>query len=107
MFRRWAIWSPVRRRLSASGLFMRGLHVTDLSEVGGGKHLRLRLSGNGYHFNAIFFSTTARLAAVALGDVVDIAYTPQINEYRGLRTVQLNLLDIRPDEQALPRGAGA
>ena len=81
-------------------LFMRSLTVSDLSEVGGGKHLRLRLSGNGYHFNAIFFSTTAKLAAVALGDVVDIAYTPQINEYRGLRTVQLNLLDIRPDEQA-------
>ena len=84
-------------------LFMRSLTITDLSEVGGGKHLRLRLSGNGYHFNAIFFSTTARLAAVALGDVVDIAYTPQINEYRGLRTVQLNLLDIRPDEQARTR----
>ena len=88
-------------------LFMRSLTVSDLSEVGGGKHLRLRLSGNGYHFNAIFFSTTAKLAAVALGDVVDIAYTPQINEYRGLRTVQLNLLDIRPDEQARARlGAG-
>ena len=84
-------------------LFMRSLTITDLSEVGGGKHLRLRLSGNGYHFNAIFFSTTARLAAVALGDVVDIAYTPQINEYRGLRTVQLNLLDIRPDEQMRSR----
>ena len=39
--------------------------------------------------------------------MVDIAYTPQINEYRGLRTVQLNLLDIRPDEQARARlGAG-
>ena len=84
-------------------LFLRSLTVTDLSEVGGGKHLRLRLSGHGYHFNAIFFSTTARLAAVALGDVVDVAYTPQINEYRGLRTVQLNLLDIRPDEQARSR----
>ena len=30
--------------------------------------------------------------------MVDIAFTPQINEYRGLRTVQLNLVDIRPDE---------
>ncbi len=79
-------------------LLLRGLTITELSEVGGGKHLRLRLSANGYHFNAIFFSTTAQLAAVALGDVVDIAYTPQINEYRGVRTVQLNLLDIRPDE---------
>ncbi len=84
-------------------LYFRSLTVTELTEVGGGKHLRLRLAGNGYHFNAIFFSTTARLAAVAPGDVVDIAYTPQINEYRGLRTVQLNLLDIRPDEQARTR----
>jgi len=84
-------------------LILRDLTITDLSEVGGGKHLRLRLSGQGYHFNAIFFSMTARMAAVALGDVVDIAYTPQVNEYRGLRTVQLNLLDIRPDEAARKR----
>lgn len=84
-------------------LLLRSLTITELSEVGGGKHLRLRLSSNGYHFNAIFFSTTAQLAAVALGDVVDIAYTPQINEYRGVRTVQLNLLDIRPDEASRSR----
>lgn len=84
-------------------LILRDLTITDLSEVGGGKHLRLRLSGQGYHFNAIFFSMTARMAAVALGDVVDIAYTPQVNEYRGLRTVQLNLLDIRPNEAARKR----
>ena len=84
-------------------LILRDLTITDLSEVGGGKHLRLRLSGQGYHFNAIFFSMTAQMAAVALGDVVDVAYTPQVNEYRGLRTVQLNLLDIRPNEAARKR----
>ena len=89
--------------LDVEGKERENMTVTDLSEVGGGKHLRLRLSGHGYHFNGIFFSTTARLAAVALGDVVDIAYTPQVNEYRGLRTVQLNLLDIRPNEQARSR----
>ena len=37
-------------------------------------------------------------AAVAQGDVVDIAFTPQINEYRSMRSVQLNLVDIRPDK---------
>ena len=84
-------------------LCLSGAGIERVSTVGGGKHLRLRLSGHGYHFNGIFFSTTARLAAVALGDVVDIAYTPQVNEYRGLRTVQLNLLDIRPNEQARSR----
>ena len=79
-------------------LLLRGLRVEELMEVGGGKHLRLRLTRGQYGWGAIFFSTTARLAAVSRGDLVDIAFTPQINEYRGLRTVQLNLVDIRPDD---------
>ena len=81
-------------------LLLRGLSVEELTEVGGGKHLRLRLMRGRQSWGAIFFSTTARLAAISQGDVVDIAFTPQINEYRGLRTVQLNLVDIRPDEAA-------
>ena len=81
-------------------LLLRGLSIADLTEVGGGKHLRLRLTSGRCSWGAIFFSTTARLAAISLGDMVDIAFTPQINEYRGLRTVQLNLVDIRPDEAA-------
>ena len=69
-----------------------------MTEVGGGKHLRLRLSKGAYTWGAIFFSTNAQRAAVAQGDVVDIAFTPQINEYRSVRSVQLNLVDIRPDK---------
>lgn len=79
-------------------LCMRGLSVLELSEVGGGKHLRLRLGRGKESFQAIFFSATAQRAAVAVGDTVDIAFTPQVNEFRGLRSVQLNLVDIRPDE---------
>ena len=79
-------------------LCMRGLTISELSEVGGGKHLRLRLSRGRDSFQAIFFSSTAQRAAVGRGDLVEIAFTPQINEFRGIRTVQLNLVDIRPDE---------
>lgn len=79
-------------------LSMRNLTVTDLTEVCGGKHLRLRLSDGKASYGAIFFSTDAKRAGVAQGDLVEIAYTPQINEFRGVRSVQLNLADIRPDE---------
>lgn len=79
-------------------LSMTGVTVEQLSAVGGGKHLRLRLRKNGYLFHAIFFSTTAASACVAEGDTVEIAFQPQINEYRGNRSVQLNLVDIRPPE---------
>ena len=78
--------------------YMDGLNVDLLSEVGGGKHLRLRLSRDGVSFGAIFFSTTALRSGIAQGDQVEIAFTPQINEFRGMRSVQLNLVDIRPDK---------
>ena len=64
--------------------------------MGGGRHLRLRLRQGSYSFNAIFFSATAHSASVAQGDLVDVAFSPQINEFRGERSVQMNLLDIRP-----------
>lgn len=76
--------------------YMDNLRVEQLSEVGGGKHLRLRLVRGHQSLSAIFFSTTALRASVALDDTVEIAFTPQVNEFRGNRTVQLNLVDIRP-----------
>ena len=76
---------------------MEQLVVEQLSEVGGGKHLRLRLrDDSGHSCQAIFFSNTARRACVDTGDRVDVAFTPQINEFRGTRSVQLNVVDIRP-----------
>ena len=70
--------------------------VVQLSEVGGGKHLRLGLRcPNGQTLAAIFFSQTALGAGIALGDTVDVAFTPQINEFRGSRSVQLNVVDLR------------
>lgn len=85
--------------------YMDGLRVEQLSEVGGGKHLKLRLSRSGKTLGGIFFSTTACRAAIAPGDLVEAAFTPQVNEFRGMRTVQLNLTDIRPAAEC-PAGHG-
>ncbi len=82
-------------------LCMKHLTVLELSEIGGGKHLRLRLGRGRETWSAIFFSTDAARAAIAQGDVVEAAFTPQINEYRGVRSVQLSLVDIRPDAEVL------
>ena len=64
--------------------------------MGGGRHLKLKLSRGGRTLDAIFFSSTAAAAGVAAGDRVDVAFTPQINEFRGARTVQLLVCDLRP-----------
>lgn len=73
-----------------------GCTVSTLSEVGGGRHLKLKLACGGRSFDAIFFFATAREMGLAPGDRVDVAFTLQINEYRGWRTVQLQVCDLRP-----------
>lgn len=75
---------------------LRGAGVTACADVGGGRHLKLRLRRDGRSFDAIFFAATAAEAGVAAGDRVDLAFTPQINEFRGRRDVQLQISDLRP-----------
>ena len=81
-------------------LVMEGLTLDKLSAVGNGRHLRLRLQKNNFAFNGIFFSATAESASVELGDRVDVAFIPQINEFRGEKSVQMNVQDIRPSCKA-------
>ena len=77
-------------------LMMKKLTVDRIQMVGGGKHMRLRLRGGHASVNAIYFSANPETASIRQGDVVDVAFNPQINEFRGERSVQMNILDIRP-----------
>ncbi len=77
-------------------LMMEKLTVDRISMVGGGRHMRLRFKQGHQYINAIYFSATPESASVEPGDLVDVAFHPQVNEFRGDRTVQMNVLDIRP-----------
>ena len=81
-------------------LVMEGLTLDKLSAVGNGRHLRMRLQKGSFAFNGIFFSATTESASVELGDRVDVAFIPQINEFRGEKSVQMNVQDIRPSCKA-------
>ena len=87
-----------------------GVTVTCMSDVGGGRHLKMRASRDGRTVDMIFFSMTRAKSGLNVGDRADVAFYPQINDYRGSRTVQLHLVDLRPSytaqqvsEQALYR----
>ena len=71
-----------------------GVQVLARSLVGAGRHLKLKLSKRGVTLDAIFFSAGDILPEA--GSRVDVAFYPQINEYRGNRTVQLHVVDLRP-----------
>ena len=77
-------------------LMMKNMTIDRITMVGNGRHMRLRLRSGRFGMNAIYFSANPETASIALGDVVDIAFIPQVNEFRGERTVQMNVLDIRP-----------
>ena len=77
-------------------LTMNGLTIDRISMVGGGRHMRLRLRHGRSTINAIYFSATPETASIQPGDLVDVAFNPQINEFRGERSAQMNVLDIRP-----------
>ena len=77
-------------------LMMKNLIIDRITMVGSGRHMRLRLRSGRHSVNAIYFSANPEMASIQPGDVVDIAFTPQINEFRNERTVQMNVLDIRP-----------
>lgn len=77
-------------------LALLGAQVTGLSQVGRGRHLKLRLEAKGSALEAIFFSAAPQELGISLGSRVDAAFSPQINEFRGVRSVQLQLVDLRP-----------
>lgn len=79
-------------------LCMSGVLLESATAVGGGRHLRVRVRLGSSHFEGIFFSRTAKELGVREGELVDIAFSPQINDFRGHVSVQLLLSALRPHE---------
>ncbi len=61
-----------------------------------GSHLKLTVRGGGRYFDAIAFRQ-GHLAGQLPG-IVDLAFHLERNEYMGVESLQLNVLDIRPAE---------
>ena len=75
---------------------LRSVCVLSHTDVGGGRHLKLKLRRDGVAMDAIFFSANTAACGIENGQRLDIAFTLQINQFRGNRTVQLQLCDLRP-----------
>ena len=79
----------------------RGLTVSSTPRVVGGDHLKLSLRQGSSELEAIGFHMASRIPPDRLGrGPVDAVFHLQANEFRGVRTLQGNLKDIRPSEGA-------
>ena len=77
-------------------LVLSGVQIHSMAQVGRGRHLKLKLESRGILLDAIWFSADGGELGLSPGCRVDAAFYPQINEFRGCRSVQLQIIDLRP-----------
>ena len=77
--------------------------LTSITEIGGGKHLRLTVSDGSSHLVVLLFNTIRDDFPHDIGDHVDLLGTLGINEFRETRTAQMLLQDYRSATRAVER----
>jgi single-stranded-DNA-specific exonuclease len=63
-----------------------------------GAHMSFFASQNGVAHRCVAFGMGERAAELDRGSRIDLAFRPKINEYRGSRTLELHVKDLRPAE---------
>lgn len=74
---------------------VKGLKLNKIIAMGGGKHTKLILSDGDKSFQAVYFGMPASMLEYYPGEEVDLLCQINVNEFRGVSTVQLVVQDIR------------
>lgn len=74
---------------------VRGVNVSEISSVSDGRHSRITFGEGRNTVSSMFFSNPPSSLGIYAGDVVDILFNIDINEWMGRRSVQLIIKDIR------------
>ena len=72
-----------------------GAKLDKVTPIGGGRHLRFSINYRGANFECVFFSHTESEFGLNVGERIDVAFTPQINEFRFRSSVQLQVVAAR------------
>ena len=82
---------------------LRGMTLENMQNIGQNKHLKVFLQKQHQNFEGIFFSAVAEDFPLRTPCRVDAAFYLQINEFRGNRSVQFQLVDMRPSPEPSAR----
>lgn len=74
---------------------LRDVVLERVTDVSGGKHLKLQVGKNGVSITVMLFSTSRSQMPYVEGDRLDLLGTIDINEFRDVRTVQMILQDYK------------
>jgi single-stranded-DNA-specific exonuclease len=82
-------------------LCLTDIRIDSVTPIGCDKHIKIRISKDKQTVDCVFFSMTADEFGLKAGSSADLAFEPVINEFRGNRSVQLVLRDVRPSSRSV------
>lgn len=72
-----------------------GVTLSEISPVGGGKHLRVNVTQGNYTVRCMKFGTTLEEFPYRVGDLLDLAVTLEAKEYNGKNTLSIYIKDMK------------
>ena len=75
---------------------IRDMRINTLTPIGKNKHTKMVLFRNGVSVTALYFGCEASSLPVREGDLADVVFQLDVNEYQNSRTVQMIVRDIAP-----------
>ena len=78
---------------------IRDVELLKIIPIGGGKHTKFIVAKNGISMNAVYFGVQTAKLSLLEGNLVDIVFSLDINEYQNVKSVQLIVQDIRISEE--------
>ena len=74
---------------------MKNAVIRKIIPIGGGKHVKILIEKDGICHTAMYFGVCEAELNCTEGDVTDVLFNIDVNEYRGIRNVQLIVQDIK------------
>ncbi|MBQ9120997.1 MAG: single-stranded-DNA-specific exonuclease RecJ [Clostridia bacterium] len=78
---------------------MYGMTVGDVVPVGAGRHTKIHLGRDHLSVVAMYFGISPAELGLGTGDRVDVLFNLDINEFRGIKSLQFIVRDIRLSEE--------
>jgi len=85
-------WGPTNQ---SPMFWTESVQVASVSKVGEGKHLRVSLKQGDLQLDGIGFGMGDQASKLVSGQMVRVAFHPEWNEFRGRRSIQIRMKEIR------------
>lgn len=90
-----SLLEPYGNMNPAPVFILREAVVSNITPIGMNKHLKITLTKDGKNYIALYFNRTPDDLGILEGYTVDVAFNLEVNEFRGNRSVQMNIRDMK------------